>query len=203
MTESIFNKRYIVPVGAYLFLIIAVVAMRQFLPWGYVVSFAGILMLLIPYLLHADVGGLKFSARGIVIGIVASVVILAIYLACLALIGKYTDKSISINSLSLSFLLTQLLLVALPEEFFFRGYLQSRLGDNIKAVVIVSVLFAIGHFITVCLWGSHDMGLCVQSLLTFFPSLVMGYLYLRTRSLWSSIIFHFLANIVHISTYLS
>jgi membrane protease YdiL (CAAX protease family) len=40
-------------------------------------------------------------------------------------------------------------------------------------------------------------------MLTFFPSLVMGYLYRVTGTLWASIIFHFLANIVHIALVLS
>jgi membrane protease YdiL (CAAX protease family) len=44
---------------------------------------------------------------------------------------------------------------------------------------------------------------CSQAILTFFPSLVMGYLYTTTETLWASIIFHFLANLVYISVGLS
>jgi membrane protease YdiL (CAAX protease family) len=91
------------------------------------------------------------------------------------------------------------LLVALPEEVFFRGYLQQKLGNTLKAIIVVSLLFALAHFVTLCLGGAHGLSVCSQAVLTFFPSLVMGYLYMSTGTLWASIIFHFLANIVHIS----
>ena len=74
--------------------------------------------------------------------------------------------------------LIQLLLIALPEEVFFRGYLQSTIDKlvgsdrkvfgvdfNVKSTFLVSALFAIGHFITI----PNPARLAV-----FFPSIVFG-----------------------------
>jgi len=125
--------------------------------------------------------------------------LLLLYVAVLVGYGMYKGLSLELNFFSYSFVLTQLLLVALPEEVFFRGYLQYKLGNDIKGIVIVSLLFALGHFVTLCIGGGHNIAVCSQAVLTFFPSLVMGYLYFRTETLWASILFHFLANVVYIS----
>ncbi|GJM16976.1 MAG: hypothetical protein DHS20C13_23030 [Thermodesulfobacteriota bacterium] len=159
--------------------------------------------MLLPILIKADQGFFKSAAKGILTGFVVSVVLLSVYTAVIYSYGLYTGQKLVINSLPAAFILTQLLMVALPEEVFFRGYLQNKLGNNIKGIIIVSLLFAAGHFITQCLGGGHNIAVCSQAILTFFPSLVMGYLYLKTKTLWASIIFHFFANIVHIAIALS
>jgi len=41
----------------------------------------------------------------------------------------------------------------------------------------------------------------IYSVMTFFPSLVMGFLYMRTSNVLPSIIFHFFANIVYLGFY--
>jgi hypothetical protein len=92
----------------------------------------------------------------------------------------------------------QLLVVALPEEVFFRGYLQTRLRDTLPAggtllrplgglsVVVTSALFALGHFATIPF---------AARLAVFFPSLVFGLLRYRTGSVGASVIFHALSNL--------
>lgn len=194
---------YAVPLVVYALVIAAILVMRLLLPWPYVVSISALIMLAIPFFLKPDSRDLKWHPRGILLGLIVSAVLLAAYLAVVWGYGLYSGQSLTINKLSYSFILMQLLLVALPEEAFFRGYLQPKFGNNIKSVVIVSALFAVGHFVTLCLGGNHGSGVCAQAILTFFPSLVMGYLYLATGSLWASIIFHFLANVVHIAVGLS
>ncbi len=82
-----------------------------------------------------------------------------------------------------------LLLVALPEECFFRGYLQGRiakLASPYAAVIITSVLFALGHVVT---------SLHIGSLLIFFPSLLFGWLRLKTGAVLASILFHASCNV--------
>nr|ADI87684.1 abortive infection protein [uncultured Nitrospirae bacterium MY2-3C] len=74
------------------------------------------------------------------------------------------------------YILMQLALNALPEELFFRGYLQESLGNSPSTVVIVSVLFALCHS------GRFLVGGDITPLLTFFPSLMMGWLYLKTSN---------------------
>ncbi|MFN3478765.1 MAG: type II CAAX prenyl endopeptidase Rce1 family protein [Thermodesulfovibrionales bacterium] len=89
----------------------------------------------------------------------------------------------------------QLLGVALPEELYFRGFLQEGMGNNLRAVVIVSLLFSIMHLPQLIFYGQF------LAPLTFFPSLIMGYLYMRTGNVLASTIFHFFANMVFYGSY--
>jgi membrane protease YdiL (CAAX protease family) len=87
-------------------------------------------------------------------------------------------------------LLTQIFAVALPEEFFYRGFLQSSLQQKLPlspAIIITNLFFALGHFV-----GNLDP----SRLLTFFPGLVFSWLAYRYRSLFSAILFHAIFNIV-------
>lgn len=198
MKEESWFRKHSVPLTFYVLVILAIFLGKLFLPSNYVISLAAMLMLL-PILFKADSGFFKYDSRGVFLGLAVSAVLLSIYSAVIFFYGLYAGQKLVVNSLPVAFILTQLLLVALPEEVFFRGYLQSRIGNNIKGIIIVSVLFALGHFITLCLAGGHNIAICSQAILTFFPSLVMGYLFLKTKTLWASIIFHFFANIVHIA----
>ena len=204
MKESISYKAYLKPFLVYVFVIISILLMRIYVPWPYAVSASAVLMLLMPHIMKSETAGdFGWDSRGVILGIIVTALLLAAYLLVLAGYGLYTSQSLTFQHLSVSFILMQLLLVAVPEEVFFRGYLQRVTGNDLKAVVIVSVLFALGHFVTLCLGGKHDISACTKSVLTFFPSLVMGYLYMKTGSLWASIIFHFIANLVHVSAGLS
>lgn len=80
------------------------------------------------------------------------------------------------------------LLAALPEEWFFRSYLQKRLGNNITAVIVVSVLFALMHFIT------HDSAVVW---LVFFPSIFFGWLYKKSDDLLLIVLIHALSNLIY------
>ncbi|MBA4371753.1 MAG: hypothetical protein C0402_02700 [Thermodesulfovibrio sp.] len=96
----------------------------------------------------------------------------------------------SFHLLSASVMLSQLVRVSLPEEIFFRGFLQEVFGNNYAGIVLTSLLFAGAHLPAFFLY--HD----AYALLTFFPSLVMGFLYMRTSSILPPALFHFLANVV-------
>jgi membrane protease YdiL (CAAX protease family) len=92
----------------------------------------------------------------------------------------------------------QLALIALPEEVFYRGYLQTRfddawpqrvriLGASVgPSLLVTSVIFAIGHLLTI-----HDPG----RLAVFFPSLLFGWLRARTGGVGASIAFHASCNL--------
>jgi membrane protease YdiL (CAAX protease family) len=94
--------------------------------------------------------------------------------------------------------LGQLLVVALPEEAFYRGYLQTSLDDVWKkrwrlfggylspGLLVSSSLFAFGHLLT----EPNPSRLAV-----FFPSLLFGWLRTRTSSIGASIVFHALCNL--------
>jgi len=94
--------------------------------------------------------------------------------------------------------LTQLLVVAVPEEVFFRGYLQSRLEARFPptrrlwgapvgwALLLASLLFAVGHVLV-------DFN--PQRMAVFFPGLVFGWMRARTGSLAAAALFHTLCNL--------
>lgn len=91
----------------------------------------------------------------------------------------------------------QLFVVALPEEFFFRGYLQARLslvwpgGARIlgatvgPAFLLTAVLFALGHLAVFHAWR----------LAVFFPALLFGYLRARTGTVLGSTLLHAIFNL--------
>jgi membrane protease YdiL (CAAX protease family) len=95
--------------------------------------------------------------------------------------------------------LAQLLVVALPEELFFRGYLQGRLEDAMpptvsvlgarlgRAWILSAALFALGHYLV-----SFEP----QMLTRFFPGLAFGWMYARTRSILAGTIFHAACNLL-------
>jgi membrane protease YdiL (CAAX protease family) len=94
--------------------------------------------------------------------------------------------------------LGQLLLVALPEEAFYRGYLQTRLDDALPGrirvlgapigwgLLVSSLIFAIGHFVTVPVPARFAV---------FFPSLLFGWLRARTGGIGASLTFHAFCNV--------
>lgn len=192
------NTKYIYPISSYLVLILLIACLQYFFSWGLVLSLSATYMLVIPFLIGSDDDLFAISSEGIVRGIGISTAILVLYILAYKVYAVISGWELGIREFSYTFLLVQFLMVALPEELFFRGYLQNELGNNFKGIVIVSVFFAAAHLITICVVGGSGFFTCAQNGLTFFPSLVMGYLYMRTGTIWSSIFFHFFANVVHI-----
>lgn len=176
----------------YFVAILVITLLRRFLP-GFVLPIAAILFFSAPYLMKSKVTGLKWNLYGALLGVAVSVVILSIYVVIV-------NKPVKLVKISYILLILQLFLVALPEEVFFRGYLQEKIGNNLRGILIVSSLFAIGHFATVCLGGGYAGTVCLKTLLTFFPSIVMGFMYAKTGTIWGNVIFHFFANVVYEAT---
>lgn len=99
----------------------------------------------------------------------------------------------------LAYLVVHLGIVALPEEWFFRGYLQTRLderwgtpwtflGAKLGWGFIASALwFALLHPILVP--GAHR-------LLVFFPALLFGYLRARTGNIGAAVVIHGTSNLL-------
>lgn len=91
----------------------------------------------------------------------------------------------------------QLFVVALPEEFFYRGYMQARLRDAWPqgrrflgarlgpAFWLTAVLFALGHLAIFQVWR----------LSVFFPALLFGWMRERTGSVVGAALFHAAANL--------
>ena len=98
-----------------------------------------------------------------------------------------------------SFALTQLLVVALPEEALFRGYFQTRLADawprtirllgvevSLPALVTQAALFAVIHFV---------VDFQVTRLAVFFPGLLFGWLRAWRGGIGAAILLHAASNV--------
>lgn len=99
-----------------------------------------------------------------------------------------------------SWLFYQFFYIAVAEEVFFRGYLQTnilRLTDQMQhtkltqtlknriSITLCAACFAIAHIII------HGQ---IEFALTFFPAIILGWLFVKTKSLIAPILFHALAN---------
>jgi membrane protease YdiL (CAAX protease family) len=143
-----------------------------------------LLMLIFPIAVGYRVR-INFSIKDISMGLIVSGLILLPYYF---LIGGHHGKTLTVYSI-----LFQILSVAFPEEFFFRGYLQNSMGRTLKAVLFVSLLFSLAHLPRAIFLSDWI------SLLSFFPSLIMGWLYVRAHNILPGTIFHFFANIVNLA----
>ncbi len=105
-------------------------------------------------------------------------------------------KKLSLPKDFLTNALFHIFAVGFSEEFFYRGYMQPLIQKKynryiIKAikldtgVLIVSLLFGVGHFLTY---------FTPFSLLTFFPSLVFGILKNQTDNIVASMFYHGFSN---------
>jgi len=101
----------------------------------------------------------------------------------------------------ISWLFYQFMYVAVAEEVFFRGYVQGnilRLTNTVMggqyrlqqwiSIALSAACFAAAHMIV--------QGQIIPAL-TFLPGLILGWLFIRTRSLLAPILFHGLANIYY------
>ena len=95
-------------------------------------------------------------------------------------------------------ILGQILVIALPEEVFYRGYLQTALDDALPrrirvlnvdvgcGLVLASAMFALGHLFT---------EVNPSRLAVFFPALLFGWLRLRTGSVAAPVLLHAMSNL--------
>ena len=93
---------------------------------------------------------------------------------------------------------SHLVVVALPEEFFYRGYVMGRLNDIFKkrikllgarvgpALLIQASLFAVGHFL---------VDFMPTRLLVFFPALAFGWLVEKRGSIAPAVLYHAACNV--------
>jgi membrane protease YdiL (CAAX protease family) len=99
-----------------------------------------------------------------------------------------------------SLILIELFLVSLPEEVFFRGYLQTHLEDVFpKRFRLLGASFGFGMILTAALFVLSHFLLTrhLFSLAVFFPALVFGWLKERTGKVVAPAVFHALANIIY------
>ncbi len=145
--------------------------------------------------------------KSIVRALIAVIIIFPVYIAGFYVYMRYVYSlhlsfSIAIflhQPQALLIVLNMLFMVAIPEEVFYRGYLQSEMREcdkrkvnlfGVKAGVsflIVNAMFAVGHFIVL-----PDIG----RLAVFFPGLVFSWLREKDDNIVGSIVFHWLADVL-------
>ncbi|MCB9764679.1 MAG: CPBP family intramembrane metalloprotease [Alphaproteobacteria bacterium] len=102
----------------------------------------------------------------------------------------------------LELVLSQVFYTAIPEEFFYRGYFQTRLNEVFPrkfmlfgipfghALWITSIFFAFGHSLVVVRWWHFAI---------FFPGLLFGLMREKTGSVLPGAFFHAMCNILVVS----
>jgi len=79
------------------------------------------------------------------------------------------------------------------EEFFFRGFLLEKIekfGGSWLAIIITSILFGIAHM---------SYGKIFPVLMPIIMGIVLGYIVIKTKNLYSSIIAHIIFNVTSLS----
>ena len=87
-----------------------------------------------------------------------------------------------------TFVFRQAILVALPEEVFFRGYLYDVFEERgWEPVTVTSLLFAAGHLV---------IHASAYRALTFFPALLLGWGRKKSGNLYVPVFLHLLFNLI-------
>ncbi|MCB1109879.1 MAG: CPBP family intramembrane metalloprotease [Chlamydiia bacterium] len=138
----------------------------------------------------------RMHLRMVVLKTLALTALGVMILMILALYLHLVDIDLKFPHITAIWLISNLFFVTIPEEAFFRGFLQREIDQSLNtkwsgtaSVIIVSLLFALLHFSFV-----HDLGFLS---LAFIASLIYGGVYQATRSIESSIFCHYLFNVVH------
>ena len=159
-----------------------------------------------PFVVH----GLLARAQGLKVAVGVSVVILGAYFAVFLIrfgappnAFPWSDAVVLFGS--------HVVLVALPEEYFFRGVLQPAL-DRVegpqrkllgapfgRGAIAAAALFALCHFVRVP--SAYLVAPSVYTLLIFFPALWFAWLRARTGSILPGIVAHALANAAELGAF--
>ena len=104
---------------------------------------------------------------------------------------------LKLPSITLLWLLIQIFFVIIPEEVFFRGFIQREIRKNLNnsaagvlAVLVASLLFTLLHIFFI-----PDMSYLIA---VFLTSLLYGAIYEMTGAIESSILTHLTVNTVHL-----
>ena len=138
----------------------------------------------------------RFQIRTILLKTVLLTLIGILVIMILALFLHVVKIDLKFPHITPIWMIANLFLTTIPEEAFFRGFLQRELNEyldtkwsGIFSVVAVSLLFTVAHIAFI-----KDVNFL---LLSFVASLIYGTIYHTTRSIEGSIFCHFLFNLTH------
>ncbi len=150
------------------------------------------LALLVP--LAEDCQDWKAVIKGLIVGC-AGIALLAV----LATLSGATQWDYKQPSYMGTRVLSNLILTSIPEEGFYRGFIQKilcnyfkkiRMG-NVLALILTSLLFSASH-----IYWSSNLGILA---FTFLTGLLYGSVYLFSAKIESAILCHFLFNLIHMT----
>lgn len=136
----------------------------------------------------------KKVAGGLVIGCLGIAI-----LAIVAVATGATQWQFKLPSFPIARYLSNLFLTAIPEEAFYRGFLQNRLskylentrGGKWMALIVSSLIFTLAH-----IYWSPSLDVLG---FVFLSSLLYGGVYLISGKIESAILCHFLLNFIHMT----
>ena len=136
--------------------------------------------------------------------VLRGVVLSAIYLALGLLVGVLVEGRRLVPPWALGRdrwveMVLTLPIACFAEEVFFRGFLLTKTRDLMgpwRAVLLTSLLFAAIHWPGWIASGGLRREIGPMSASVFGVGVLLGYLFLTTRSLWPSVVVHVLNNVV-------
>lgn len=136
----------------------------------------------------------KSVFKGLIIGCLGIGIMVA-----LAMISQVVTFDFHTPSHLFLRLTSNLIFTCIPEEAFFRGFIQKNFSEYFKklwignglALILTSFLFAGSHY-----YWSPNLGILA---FTFIAGLLYGSVYLYSKKIESSIFCHFLLNFVHMT----
>lgn len=93
-------------------------------------------------------------------------------------------------------IISLIVLVPIVEEMLFRGFLLQKLKKIIKpeyAIVVTSIVFSVAH-LELALQNSNPNW--IAAIDTFVLSLLLGWVFIKTKNLWASVALHALKNTI-------
>lgn len=120
-------------------------------------------------------------------------------MAIAAILSGTTHWEFKLPSFAAERYLSNLILVAIPEEGFYRGFIQNELcryfqhkkRGNLFALLLTSLIFTLAH-----IYWSPNIAILA---FVFLASLLYGGVYLISKRIESAILCHFLLNFIHMT----
>lgn len=200
-----FFSYVVIPLIIWLISIISLFFLRIFGRWDLSGVVALVFFLLIPSIIERsnDVLGLKFKLKdNIFIFFASFIIFFAVYLLFFILGDIKIPYVINISPKfpdldTIKWFLIFLFGVAIPEEIFFRGFIQGRMNLFFgKNFVLLGTRFGWGLLISSILFMLIHLpqDITIIRFLTFFPGLIFGFVRERYGSIFPAVIFHAMSN---------
>jgi membrane protease YdiL (CAAX protease family) len=159
-------------------------------------------MLLVPLFLVPDLRAyLGRSPRafllGLLEGLAAALVLIPVFFLVVGLVWRFKGGHVGTEEVVREAAF-QVAAVAIPEEIFFRAFLQAGLEDLAKGRVrVLGTLLGWGWLAAAAVFALAHLPARPEpaALLVFFPGLAFGWLWARRRSLAGPVVLHALANV--------